>query len=159
MKKVINGILNTLIIIMGLLLLTPNILLNFGINSFVVLSGSMEPLIETGSMVMINSRDTDVEIGDIVLYRLNQTNVVHRIIEETEDGKYITKGDNNENADFAPVSEVQIYGKAIEMPWGWCIPKAGYISNWVQTNRLYLIIGIIAMILFRILTIILNDEK
>lgn len=156
--KVISNILTVFVIILSLLLLTPNVLLNFGINCFVVLSGSMEPVIDTGSIVMVNSRDKDVEVGDIILYRIENTNVVHRIIRVTDEDTYITKGDNNESEDFSPVSAVQIYGKAMEMPWGWCIPYAGYVSNWLQTNRLYLVVGIIACVAFRICMIFVNDK-
>lgn len=142
-----------IVIIASIVLLLPNMLKAVGINSFVILSGSMEPLIHTGSVVMIDSREKDIEVGDIILYRMQDTNIVHRVIGVNEDGSLITKGDNNESEDFAPVSLPQVYGKAVKLPWGWCIPYAGYFSNWLQMNRVYLLIAIIGIVVCRIILI------
>ncbi|MDY5955563.1 MAG: S26 family signal peptidase, partial [Frisingicoccus sp.] len=59
-----------IIITASIILLLPNMLKAAGINSFVILSGSMEPLIHTGSVVMVDSREKDIEVGDIIMYRL-----------------------------------------------------------------------------------------
>lgn len=41
----------------------------FGINPYVVLSGSMEPQIHTGAIAFVNTKDTAVKVGDVVTYR------------------------------------------------------------------------------------------
>ena len=40
----------------------------FGINPYVVLSGSMEPQIHTGAIAFVNTKDTAVKVGDVVTY-------------------------------------------------------------------------------------------
>ena len=42
----------------------------FGIKPFVVLFGSMEPTVPTGSVVFVDTRDRDVSEGDIITYSL-----------------------------------------------------------------------------------------
>lgn len=117
-----GDILGGILMVVSLILLIPLLLTNMGINSYIILSGSMEPVIRTGSMVLVDTQTENIQSGDIIMYRLQKENVVHRVVEIQEDGKIITKGDNNENADFAPVTQAQVCGKVIKMPWGLCIP-------------------------------------
>ena len=124
----------------------------FGFQPFVVLSSSMEPVIETGSVLFTNTKDTDVEINDIVTYQLNIENkellVTHRII-DIQDGLYITKGDNNDVQDMVPLSNEQIIGT-----YAFHIPKVGYyISN---VDQKVIIIAIGWIILLNIFSIALN---
>lgn len=97
-----------------------------GIRPYIVMSGSMEPEIETGSICFIDGRNRDVRIGDIVAYKTGDITVIHRVISETDDG-YITKGDNNDAADAAPVPAENISGKYYLE-----IPKLGYIAAAVK---------------------------
>lgn len=46
-----GDILGGILMIVSLILLIPLLLTNMGINSYIILSGSMEPVIRTGSMV------------------------------------------------------------------------------------------------------------
>jgi len=70
-----------------------------------VLTGSMEPYMETNALCMtkkITSPD-QVELGDVVTYHVNTNDgqtlrITHRII-AIDDGKYYTKGDNNRVSD------------------------------------------------------------
>lgn len=65
---------------------------------FAAVSGkSMEPLFHTGDLVILIKRD-DLREGDIIVFRLGNSYVIHRIIHVYEHGGYkcyITKGDNN----------------------------------------------------------------
>ncbi len=96
-----------------------------GYDPFIVESGSMEPLIPTGGIAYINTRDTDVAVGDVVTFRLNGTGgdtlVTHRIVREAG-GAFITQGDANEAEDQNPVSREQIIGT-----YAWSIPKLGFL--------------------------------
>lgn len=108
-----------------------------GIKLYVVLSGSMEPAIPTGSAAFVDTRDADVSIGNIVTYKLPSVNggetlVTHRIIRE-EDGNWITKGDANDVEDLSPVSQEQIMGS-----YCFLIPMAGYLI--AQLNKKILIV-------------------
>ena len=52
----------------------------FGYVPYVVLSGSMEPVIGTGAVAFINTNDRAVSEGDIIAYSLEDTVVIHRVI-------------------------------------------------------------------------------
>jgi signal peptidase len=79
-KKIINA-LTTLIICVGGLFL---ILYILGIVPYVVLSGSMEPSIETGSVCFINkhAKFEDIKEKDVIAFKMKDgTLVTHRAIE------------------------------------------------------------------------------
>lgn len=96
-----------------------------GLNPYIVDSGSMEPLIPTGGIAYINTKDTDVTVGDVVTYRVegldNEKLVTHRIVRE-EDGKFIMQGDANDVEDQNPVSKNQIVGT-----YAYSFPKLGFL--------------------------------
>lgn len=95
----------------------------FNVNAYIVKSGSMEPKIQTGSVAFIDESDKDVAVGDIITYKLsNGECVIHRIIEETENGQFVTKGDANDTADQNYVSSEQIVGTYLTS-----IPKIGFV--------------------------------
>lgn len=100
----------------------------YGIRADVVASGSMEPVIMTGSLCITDQRDRDIRCGDIITYRLGDMMVTHRVVDTTEEG-YITKGDNNDEQDNMPVTDEQIIGKNI------CsIRNAGYIVCFLKSR-------------------------
>lgn len=89
-----------------------------------VMSESMEPEIMTHALCLIhvfnNADDEDIEeninVGDIIVYKCTyedgtKINIIHRVI-AIVDGGYITKGDNNENADADVVAYSQVIGTA-----------------------------------------------
>ncbi len=77
----------------------------------VVLTGSMEPTIKSGEMIIIKEQ-TDYNVDDIVTYKEDRNFfVTHRIINKYED-KYETKGDNNNLIDEL-IDKDQIEGKVI----------------------------------------------
>lgn len=80
-----------------------------GIKPFIVLSGSMEPAVHTGAVAYVNTRATVYEPEDIVMFRMGDNMVTHRIV-RIEDSQYITKGDANETEDMVPVSADQMVG-------------------------------------------------
>jgi signal peptidase len=119
------------------------IFITFGLGFFtvkpvVILSGSMEPIIKPGDMVIIRKCDAgEVAVGDIVEYKMPNFNVVHRVIAITyEGGKlgFITKGDANKSPDKTIVNSNQIVGKFVLN-----IPYVGYptylIKNMVDNNE------------------------
>lgn len=96
----------------------------FGVQTYIVMSGSMEPEIHTGAIALIDTTDRYVTTGDIVAYRMGEGDdeilITHRIMERTEEG-FITKGDANESPDDKAVSQDQIVGTCVGS-----VPKAGY---------------------------------
>lgn len=99
-----------------------------------VLSGSMEPEIKVGSMVVIKplgpstgSGQADYKVGDVITFgQLSKTQVptTHRILEIKNSGSqltYLTKGDANNAADTKEVAGREILGKVL-----FSVPYAGY---------------------------------
>lgn len=89
----------------------------FGIKTFVIVSGSMQPDLMIGDIVIVKNCDKkDINVGDIISYRSGQSVITHRIVEFIEsDGQtgYITKGDNNNVKDNVVVKFEDIEGKYI----------------------------------------------
>lgn len=91
----------------------------------VILTGSMEPKIMPGDIVLIQKEGSDkVKVGDVVMYYYEDgINITHRIIKKTEDSgvtQFVTKGDNNPVADPDIVNANQIKGRVIGT-----VPKLG----------------------------------
>lgn len=104
-----------------------------GIKPYIVLSGSMEPQIQTGSMAYIDSNIDPYAIhkGDIITYKLSDTIVTHRVVDETV-ASVTTKGDANEEQDFSPVVRSNILGKYL-----FSIPYLGYLYSHISTPYLF----------------------
>lgn len=97
-----------------------------------VMSNSMVPEFARGYVVItkkINEKDIkNIKVGDILEYQLNQSVVIHRIINiEDEKGSLIftTQGDNNNAPDIKKVEQNQIIGIV-----KFKIPYVGYPSVW-----------------------------
>lgn len=80
-----------------------------------VMSNSMYPMFSRGDIIVIDkvSNETVLNETDIIMYQLEKSFVVHRIVEimDTPYGLvYMTKGDNNEGVDIYPVEMAQIKG-------------------------------------------------
>ena len=87
----------------------------FGMKPAVVLSGSMEPSIETGDMILLHKTDPEnLKEGDVICYLLSGKAVTHRIkaVTKGEDGgiRYVTQGDANNVEDRLAVTPDQVQG-------------------------------------------------
>ena len=85
----------------------------YGYGFLVVLTGSMEPEINSGGLVVV--KEGEYEVNDVITYETENLLVTHRIIEKNiVNGKieYICKGDANNENDLK-ISENQIQGKVI----------------------------------------------
>ncbi len=107
----------------------------------VVVSGSMEPVLYRGDIVIIDSNPNyeNIRVGDIVVYKATWFNqpVIHRVIEKgfLQNGTPAlkTKGDNNPTADPALVYPNQIISKVVSINGSpLVIPKIGYITLWIR---------------------------
>lgn len=150
-KKIINA-LTTLIICVGGLFL---ILYILGIVPYVVLSGSMEPSIETGSVCFINkhAKFENIKEKDVIAFKMNDgTLVTHRAIEINDSG-IVTKGDNNKDADRNIVTNSNFVGK--NLFW---IPKVGYVIKAFQTTT-GRIIAVAFIVLLLVSGFLFGDDK
>lgn len=106
-----------------------------------VVSGSMEPTIKIGDIIVIDTHSPKYEINDIItFYDVNGSFVTHRIV-DVNGGKMITKGDNNNSVD-QDMDIDYIVGKYL-----FKIPFLGAFLN-VFRNPLYLGLILIIGILF-----------
>ena len=118
----------------------------------VVLSGSMEPTIKTGSIVVVKPQSS-YQTGDVITFSEKNNpkiTTTHRVF-GINDGGFITKGDANNSTDSARVATGQIIGKTI-----FSVPYLGYPVSFAKTQQgllLLVIIPAIIIIYSEILTI------
>lgn len=125
----------------------------WGIRADVVLSGSMEPALKTGSIVFTDTGRTLPEIGDIITYRLGNSYVTHRVIRKTEEG-FVTKGDANGAEDSAYVRESQIEGLVI-----FSVPVLGYAVLAFQRKPIFCLLFLMLVQEIVFLTIPRKGER
>ena len=99
-KKIIHFLSNIIYILITLYVIICLPML-FNYKPLVVLSGSMEPTLPTGSVIYYHPvEESDLKVGDIVTFKLkdNKTLVSHRIT-SINNGIIQTKGDANNSVD------------------------------------------------------------
>ncbi|MBU4482192.1 signal peptidase I [Candidatus Parcubacteria bacterium] len=144
--KIISNILTIIIVIIALFLIITIFPLPKNYKVLTVLSGSMQPAIKTGSLVIVKPV-AEYKINDIITFgKISKTEVptTHRIFDiKLQEGKpiYITKGDANNSPDMKEVLQKQIIGKVL-----FSIPFAGYIVSAVQKPAGFAIIIILPAI-------------
>ncbi|MBQ7795884.1 MAG: signal peptidase I [Lachnospiraceae bacterium] len=84
-----------------------------GYEPYHILTGSMEPTLSAGEIVLVDTNDKNVEVGDVAAFWIGENVVIHRIQKILPDGTYITKGDANITDDFNPVKEKEIIGTMV----------------------------------------------
>ncbi|MCU0631269.1 MAG: signal peptidase I [Methanoregulaceae archaeon] len=105
----------------------------FGWRTEVVISGSMEPALKTGSVVIVRPVDLlTIQQGDIVMFSSldKKSLTTHRVVKiEQETGlAFITKGDANNNPDITAVSPDQVVGIV-----AFTIPYLGFLAGFIKT--------------------------
>lgn len=85
----------------------------FGYTFFEVVSGSMEPTIDTYDVIIVKI-NKNVKENDIITFYNDETFVTHRIIEYINDDKILTKGDAN-NTNDKYISKDLIVGKVVHV--------------------------------------------
>lgn len=99
----------------------------------IVKSGSMEPSIKTGSLVVVKSFPIDTyKVGDVITFgedNSRQIPTTHRIFSINADRTaFMTKGDANEEEDPQEVPISKVIGKVV-----FHVPYAGYILDFART--------------------------
>jgi len=128
----VTTVLVTVVVILALLLVGARLV---GMQVFTVLSGSMEPTFQTGSLIYVKDVDhRDLKEGDVITFMLSEDTVAtHRIIGVVPDEndpaviRYRTKGDANDAEDGALVHYKNVLGTPV-----FTIPKLGYVANYIQ---------------------------
>jgi signal peptidase len=125
-----------------------------GHHLYIVLSGSMSPTINTGSMVVVRPQAADeITVGDIITYRQpgKSTLTIHRVVEVRGEGglQFITQGDANETIDIEPVLAKNVMGKVVM-----AIPFMGYVIDFAQTIK-----GLVSLFIIPGLLIIFYEMR
>ncbi|MEK3888392.1 signal peptidase I SipW [Bacillus sp. FSL K6-3431] len=120
----------------------------FGYQLKTVLSGSMEPEMQVGSVILVQLADENdrFKSGDVITFQTKDAILVtHRIIGVENDGqRFITQGDNNNGPDVEPVLAQNIVGKYS----GWTVPYLGYAFHYANTKQGAILLLFIPGLLF-----------
>jgi signal peptidase len=145
-KKMINNTLSSIMLVIFILLLVAVVLSKasggepafFGYQIKSVLSGSMEPGIQTGSIVALKPGGdmNRFKKGDVITFR-NEENllITHRVVEATMnnatgEAMYRTKGDNNDAPDMNPTTSTNVVAEYT----GVTVPYVGYAMNFAVSK-------------------------
>lgn len=94
-----------------------------GMQSYAIISGSMEPAYPTGTLVYAEPADgASLQPGDVAAFWRDEDVIVHRVEENNaEEGELITKGDANTDLDIRPVPYQHVLGRIVAS-----VPFVGY---------------------------------
>jgi len=115
---------------------------------FIVSSGSMEPSLKTGSVV-ITMPQTEYKIADIVTFTAGpdkKATTTHRIV-GIGGGVFRSAGDANNQPDQTLIDTSKIVGRVV-----FSLPYAGYLGGFAQTPRGFILLVIVPA------TIIIYEE-
>ena len=121
-----------------------------GATAYTVLTGSMEPGLPPGTLIVVKPAPADeIGVGTVITYQLKSeqpTVVTHRVVTQgiDDDGKPVfeTQGDANEVPDAAWVRPVQIKGEK----W-YAVPHLGYVGNLLTGKERQMGIYLVAALL------------
>ena len=147
----------------------------FNYDAYVMTSMDMEPKVPYGAMAFVNRKDSNIDIGDVVLYEpdiyeatyniedrssswLPSTNfAISRVYEVNSDDTFTLKGDAQELGNAETISRTQLRGK-----FKYSIP---YLGKWYlkigSKKLLYIAIGMVALtiISFFVESLYCNKKK
>lgn len=126
-------------------------------HAFVVQSGSMEPAIQTGSVVFVNAVPSSavqdrISEGDVITYAEGgaAATTTHRVVEKHYNGqsvRFTTKGDANDDVDPESVYRDEVVGKVL-----FSIPLVGYVVAFGSTR-----LGWLVMVLLPVTLLIASE--
>ena len=131
-SKIIYTIFVIFTVLVAVLIIFPLLPINGNYKIMAVLSGSMEPAIKTGGIVIVKPF-SEYKVGDVISFATAaglKVSTTHRIVEiKTAGGKttYITKGDANSDKDAGEVDKRNVIGKVL-----FSMPYAGYLLAFVR---------------------------
>lgn len=127
-----------------------------GLKTYIVTSGSMEPLYPTGSLLYVKKVDaSEIKQGDAITFYMEDSSIIatHQVYEIDKDNlEFRTQGINNIDEDgkiihdVMPVKYKSLIGKPV-----FCIQNLGYINRLITTPP-----GMYVIIVFTIFIILIN---
>ena len=136
------------VFVLSLVVMTFVLSVAFGYRPVAVVSGSMEPGISVGDVVLYERQGlSGIEEGRIIVFddpTIEGGTIIHRVVDTDPDTGWLrTKGDANNSNDSGWVTEDDIKGVGRVL-----IPFVGIPAAWVQTGRPIAAIAVVAFILF-----------
>ena len=139
LKKIWNIVLSIVLVVavvLALALFLPHV---FGVKTYVVTSGSMEPIYPVGSIIYVKQvAPKTVVVGDAITFLMPGSNIVatHQVYDiDVQNKEFRTQGVNNRNElgeiikDPEPVGFDAVIGKPV-----YCIPHLGAINRFCTTS-------------------------
>ena len=152
--KIIYWVVIGFIILVALLLIISTFPITGNYKVMTVISGSMEPTIKIGSVVVVKP-ESDYKVGDIITFgpaSKTKAPTTHRIFDiKVVDGNpvYITKGDANNGPDAKEIQKKDIIGKVL-----FSVPYVGYAVDFAKKP-----IGFALIIIVPAALIIIDEVK
>lgn len=158
--KIISLILNVLLIIVTIIIaigfyyiyqikIKQNDYANlFGYTFFEVATGSMNPTIQVGDVIVVKITK-QIEENDIIVYKDGKSIITHRLIKKESD-ELIAKGDAN-NSEDKPIQEDMILGRVVKI-----IPKLGIWRKILTSPE---IVGLIIVLIIIFSLVFMNTSK
>lgn len=150
-KQFVFGAITSLLMLVALLAVVSALQVPETLRLYTVLSGSMEPAIGVGSVVVVRPAE-NYRPGDIITFSHPQkpsvTTTTHRIRSVSKEG-FITRGDVNDSADAALVRKTNVLGRVILT-----LPLLGYPVAFAKTLP-----GLIVLIIIPAILIIYNESQ
>ena len=114
-----------------------------GMQSYAIISGSMEPAYPTGTLVYAEPIDgASLQPGDVAAFWRDEDVIVHRVEKNNaEEGELITKGDANADLDIRPVPYQHVLGRIVAS-----VPFVGYFLMALDSTPGKLLLGWIVLI-------------
>jgi signal peptidase len=147
-QKILAWFMNVIVALAVLLVVLMFLAPRYGISMNPVLSGSMEPALKVGGVVVTRLITLgEVERGDIISYKIGEQRITHRVVEVGQEGGKIhfqTKGDANEEPDpYAVIPKGEQVPKVV-----FFVPYFGFLADFMkQKANFFLLIGIPAVLL------------
>lgn len=126
-----------------------------GFRMYIVLSGSMEPLLHTGSMVFVNPVAAETVLENDIITFISPDDrdklITHRVVSINRDEQmsFVTRGDANDVNDSMSVPAADIIGKV-----SFDIPYIGYLMSFARTKA-----GLLFLIIIPALFIIILEMR
>ncbi|HET8574910.1 MAG TPA: signal peptidase I [Candidatus Paceibacterota bacterium] len=161
-SRILGSVLTIFIVLLALFVLGSFLPIKDHYTFRVVISGSMEPVIHTGSVVVTIPRK-EYHVGDIVSFAGTAENplpTTHRLVgESVQDGKVVftTKGDANNHADYRTITKDEILGKEFLT-----IPYVGYFARFVGTSKgwtFFILLPVVFLFGWGFWDLIFSDRK
>ena len=128
-------------------------------HSYVVLSGSMQPTMSPGDVVLVNDVPaSEIAEGDVITYAesASERPTTHRVIEVVEQGgetAFRTQGDANDNPDRSLVTPADLEGKVVSVGgYLLVIPLIGYVIQFASTP-----LGLVALLILPLGALVVSE--